>query len=60
MYAKRSTAKHVMTSVCMDTLPVDGSGTAPLSPMVRLGTGLISDKLVMICGNKRRFALRQW
>jgi len=39
---------------------VDGSGTAPLSATVRLGTGLISDKLVMICsGNKHKFVFQR-
>ena len=33
----------------LHTLPVAGSGTAPLRPMVTLGTGFDSDKLVRIC-----------
>lgn len=36
------------------TLPVDGSGMFPLMPTVTLGTGFVSDKLVMIWGTAHR------
>ncbi len=57
MHARRcstfcNAAEHSRQPVscqCLRTLPVAGSGTAPLRPMVTLGTGFVSDKLVRIC-----------
>lgn len=45
----RSTRSDIVASGAEPgrTLPVEGSGTAPLTPMVKLGTGFVSDKLVM-------------
>ena len=42
-------AVHVVGIAVKRTLPVAGSRMAPLTPMVKLGMGFDSVKLVMIC-----------